>query len=125
MSPVLRIALMSSIAIYCLGCLVILESRNRAVAGGVLQQFHREYADGGSRKWRFGRNSDSDPRRPIYNFVKTFGLSVYPVVLIGIIISGLFLARKQARAAALGAFVVCSVVLLRFVFLGVFTAALG
>src|SRR2546430_8646014 len=125
MSPVLRISLMSMIAVYCLGCLVILESRNRAVPGGVLQQFHREYADGGSRKWRFGRDSDSDPRRPVYDFIKTFGLSVYPVALIGMIISGIFFGRKQSRAVALGALAVCSIVLLRFAFLGVFTAALG
>src|SRR3954464_14997533 len=118
MSPVLRIILMSIIAVYCLGCLGVLESRNRAVAGGVLQQFDREYADGGSRKWRFGRKPDSDPRWPLYLFIKTFGLSVYPIALTGIIISGLFLGRKQSRAVARGALIVCSVVLLRFIFLG-------
>src|ERR1041384_4127332 len=117
MSSVLRITLMSIIAVYCLGCLVILESRNRAVAGGVLQQFHGEYADGGSRKWRFGRSPDSDPRMPVYVFIKTFGLSVFPAALIGMIISGLFFGRKQSRAVALGTLIVCSVVLLRFVFL--------
>ena len=125
MLPVLRIVLTSLLAGYCLVCLVVLESRNRAVAGGVLQQFHQEYADGGSMKWRFGREPDSDPRRPTYDFIKTFGLSVYPVALIGMIISGVFFSRKHSRAVALGALAVCSIVLLRFVFLGVFTAALG
>lgn len=106
-------------------CLVVLESRNRAVTGGVLQQFHHEYADGGSMKWRFGRDPDSDPRRSTYDFIKSFGLSVYPVAVIGIFTSALFFSRKHSRAIALGALTVCSIVLLRFVFLGVFTAALG
>ena len=125
MTPVLRIALMSLLAGYCVACLVVLESKNRAVEGGVLQQFHREYADGGSMKWRFGRSPDPDPRRPTYDFIKTFGLSVYPVAIIGMIISGVFFGRRHARSVALGALAICSIVLLRFIFLGVFTAALG
>lgn len=125
MTPVLRIALMSLLTGYCLVCLVVLESRNRAVAGGVLQQFHREYANGGSMKWRFGRNRGSDPRRPAYDFIKTFGLSVYPAALIGMIISGIFYTRRHSRSVAPGSLAMCSIVLLRFVFLGVFIAALG
>lgn len=125
MFPILRIALVSLLAGYCLVCLVVLESRNRAVAGGVLQQFHHEYADGGSMKWRFGRDPDSDPRRPTYDFIKSFGLFVYPVAIIGIITSAVLFSLKQSRAIALGALTVCSIVLLRFVFLGVLTAALG
>lgn len=123
MTPALSLALMSLLAGYCLACLVILESRNRAVPGGVLQQFHGEYTDGGSMKWRFGR--DSDPRRPTYDFIRSFGLAVYPVALVAIIISGVSLGRRHSRSIALGTLIVCSIVLLRFIYLGVLTAALG
>lgn len=116
---------MSVIAVYCLVCLAILESRNRAVAGGVLQQYYREYADGGSMKWRFGPDSDSDARKPLYTFITTAGISVYPVAFLGVVISGLSISRKKTRVAAIAALVVCAAVLLRFIYLGVFTAALG
>jgi hypothetical protein len=117
--------LMLVIAVYCLGCLVVLESKNRAVEGGVLQQFHGEYAGGGSGKCRFGHDIDSDPRRPEYHFIKTIGLSVYPAAFIGILGSGYFYVRKQSRHVAFAALAVCGMVLIRFVYLGVFTAALG
>lgn len=120
-----RIILMSVMAVYCLGCLIALESTNRAVAGGVLQQYHNEYADGGSLRWRFGPHSDPDPRKPLYIFIQTFGLCVYPVTIVGMVVSGLSIGQKQTRVIAFVALVVYVAVLLRFIFLGVFTAAFG
>jgi hypothetical protein len=116
---------MSVIAVYCLVCLILLETRNRAVAGGVLQQYYGEYANGGSMKWRFGPDSDSDPRKPLYMFIQTSGLSVYPVAFLGMVISGYSVSRKNIRVVAIATLVICGAVLLRFIYLGVFTAAFG
>jgi uncharacterized protein YneF (UPF0154 family) len=76
-------------------------------------------------KWRFGPDSDSDPRKPLCMFIQTTGLSVYPVAFLGVVISGFFISRKKTRAVAIATLVVCGAVLLRFIYLGVFTAALG
>jgi hypothetical protein len=125
MSPFLRIILISGIAVYCLECLIVLEYKNRAVAGGVLQQYHREYANGGSLKWRFGPDWQFDPRWPAYNFIETFGIFVYPVAIIGMAFSGFLIYRRQSRFLAIAALVVCVAVLLRFICLGVLSAVLG
>ena len=76
-------------------------------------------------KWRFGPDSDSDPRKPLYIFIQTVGLSVYPVAAAGMVISGISISRKQTRIVAITALVVCAAVLFRFICLGVFPAALG
>jgi len=125
MNPHLRMILMSGIAVYCLVCLIVLEIENRAVAGGVLQQYHGEYADRGSLKWRFGPHPHSDQRWPVYTFIQTFGISVYPAAIIGMVVSGFFIARKQSQAVAVATLVVCTLVFFRFIFLGVFTAVVG
>ena len=109
--------------VYCLSCWVLLESRNNRVPGGVLQQYHREYADGGSKKWRFALGTD--PRRPLHAFITSFGLFVYPVAIVGIALFGVRLFRKPQRPFSLFVVSVCAATLARFIMLGVLTAAIG
>src|SRR6266481_4678814 len=105
------------IAAYCLGCWFVLETRNNEVPGGVLQQYHREYADGGSKKWRFARGTDA--RKPLHDFITSFGLLVYPVAIGGIAFFGLRFLRKREPILSLCVISVCAVTLVRFIMLGV------
>jgi hypothetical protein len=110
------------LALYCLVCWYVLEKRNSAVPGGVLQQYHEEYADGGSKKWRFSLEGD-DPGMPLHDFITTFGWVVYPVAIFGIIFFGVQAMKRVEFRISLAIVVVCGVVLLRFVQLGVWSAA--
>jgi hypothetical protein len=112
-----------AMAAYCLGCWFALETRNNAVPGGVLQQHHHEYRDGGSKAWRFSPFG-TDPRRPLHSFITSFGLFVYPVAIVGIAFSGLRLLRRYQLPFAVCVFAVCAITLARFIMLGVLTAAL-
>src|SRR5881396_2424415 len=86
-------------AAYCLSCWALLEIRNNKVPCGVLQQYHREYADGGSMKWRFGPGTDA--RKPLHAFITSFGLFVYPVALVGMALFGARLFREPQRPFSL------------------------
>ena len=119
-----NIILGAAIAAHCVACWLILEIRNNAVSQGVLQQYHLEYADGGSKKWRFGAFDTNDPRRPLHDFIKRFGLLVYPVAIGGIVFFGLRLFSREQFAFSLAVFAVCLIILARFIMLGVLTAAL-
>lgn len=110
------------IAAYCLSCWFVLEKRNNEVQGGVLQQYHREYADGGGKKWRFARETDA--RKPLHNFIASFGLLVYPVAVVGIGFFGLRFLRKHEPVLLVSVVSVCAITLARFIMLGVLTAAL-
>lgn len=110
------------LALYCLACWYVLEDRNKAVLGGVLQQYHQEYADGGSKKWRFSADG-YDARMPLHDFITTFGWTVYPVAIFGIIFFGVQAMKRVEFRISLAVVVVCAVVLIRFVQLGVWSAA--
>ena len=110
------------IAAYCLSCWFVLEGRNNEVPGGVLQQYHREYADGGSKKWRFARGTDA--RKPLHDFITSFGLVVYAVAIGGLWLFGTRLLRKCQPMFSLCVVSVCAITLARFIMLGVLTAAL-
>ncbi len=110
------------VAAYCLSCWFVLETRNNEVPDGVLQQYHGEYADGGSKKWRFARGTD--PRKPLHDFITGFGLMVYPVAIGGIAFFGQRFLRKQEPFLSLCVVSVCVATLVRFIVLGVLTAAL-
>lgn len=110
------------VAAYCLICWLVLEVRNKEVPGGVLQEYHREYADGGSKKWRFSIGTDS--RRPLHTFITSSGLLVYPVAIGGMAIFGLRLLYKRQPIFSLCVLTVCAITLARFIMLGVLTAAL-
>jgi len=109
------------VAAYCLSCWFVLETRNNEVPGGVLQQYHREYADGGSKKWRFARGTDA--RKPLHDFITSFGLVVYPVAIGGLFF-GTWLLRKRQPIFSLCVVSICAITLARFIMLGVLTAAL-
>ena len=109
-------------AAYCLTSWLVLEARNQDVPGGILQQYHREYADGGSKKWRF--SIGTDPRRPLHTFITSAGLLVYPVAIGGMAIFGPRLLRKRQAIFSFCVFAVCAIALARFIMLGVLTAAL-
>jgi hypothetical protein len=110
------------LALYCLVCWYILEKRNSAVPGGVLQQYHQEYAEGGSKEWRESLEGN-DPRMPLHRFITTFGLAVYPVAISGIIFFEVRAMKREEFEVSLAVVLVCAVVLLRFVQLGVLSAA--
>ena len=122
MNRIASIAFGVLVAAYCLSCWLVLEIRNNEVPGGVLQQYHAEYADGGSKKWRFARGTD--PRKPLHDFITGFGLLVYPVAIGGIAFFGLRFLRKHEPILSLCVVSVCAATLVRFIMLGVLTAAL-
>ena len=78
-------------------------------------------------KWRFpahGTMHGTMRWMPLYDFIESFGLLVYPVALAGIAFSGFLLLRRRLMLFSLGVLAICLATLTRFVMLGVFRAAL-
>jgi hypothetical protein len=111
------------LALYCLACWWVLEVRNRAEPVGLLQQYHQEYADGGSKKWRFSADED-DPSIALHSFITTFGLLVYPVAIGGLLGFGFHMKARRDIPLSVAVIVICSATLFRFIQLGVLSAAL-
>jgi len=93
------------------------------VPGGVLQQYHQEYAEGGSQEWRVSTEGE-DPRMPLHRFITTFGLVVYPVALGGLLVFGFRMKARREVPLSVAVIVICSATLFRFIQLGVLSAAL-
>ena len=107
---------------FCFGMAIRLEIANRQRTGGALQTYHREYSGGGgSMKWRgtFGNWFHGRVLLP--------SVLVYPAALLAVV-QAIYLAvrtsSKVKRAALAVAVVLLVGVLVRFVSLGVFSAAL-
>ena len=120
LSPALVLGLLAFA--YAAICWKILESRNRAVPGGVIQQFNAEYAAGGSRKWRFGPNAEQDPRKPLVRFIRGFGLAIYPACLISMIALAMNLTKGGLHWLLLFPILGSILILYRLMSLGVFSA---
>jgi len=107
---------------YSLGMCICLEIANKQREGGALQSYYREYAHGGSKKWRgFWGNA-------FQKYILMPGVLVYPLCVLGIVQS-IRLRKKTAildeKPQLLVIFFVFIVILLRFIYLGVFSAAIA
>ncbi|MEW6731455.1 MAG: hypothetical protein AB1489_08985 [Acidobacteriota bacterium] len=109
------------IFIYMIIAVAIIEIINYW-GGDMLQRFHLEYAGGGSMKWR------SREGEYFQNLLIFAGLWIYPAsILETILLSKLALLAKDKREKwlpAIGA-LVSLIILFRFIYLGIFSAALG
>lgn len=105
----------------CLGMSVVLEIANLGQAGGALQSYHWEYAEGGSKKWR-GSFGNAFHARILMPAVLVYPLAAVAAVH-GALIALTGKRTKRTRITAGAIALAACLIVVRFVSLGVFTAA--